>query len=157
MISMYFMGVSFSPGVLLSHPPTIVSNGGPKGRHARKKKFAGPNSGCAFRPCAGYPAKVSNTQGQRYASLDGLRGVASLVVIGYHALLVVPAISALYVDKVNPAAFSLEWWLFHTPLRLLFAGHEAVLVFFVLSGFVLTLPFLKRPPTGRSTLAYYGR
>ncbi|MGO4593558.1 acyltransferase family protein [Leifsonia sp. 2TAF2] len=100
---------------------------------------------------------MSNTQGQRYASLDGLRGVASLVVIGYHALLVVPAISALYVDKVNPAAFSLEWWLFHTPLRLLFAGHEAVLVFFVLSGFVLTLPFLKRPPTGRSTLAYYGR
>lgn len=93
----------------------------------------------------------------RYASLDGLRGVASLIVVGYHALLVVPAISAVYVDKVQPEAFTPEWWLYATPLRLLFAGHEAVLVFFVLSGFVLTLPFLVRPPTGRSTLAYYGR
>ncbi|WP_285116413.1 acyltransferase [Leifsonia sp. fls2-241-R2A-40a] len=100
---------------------------------------------------------MSNPQSTRYASLDGLRGVASLVVLGYHALLVVPAISALYIDKVDPSAFSPEWWLFKTPFRLLFAGHEAVLVFFVLSGFVLTLPFLSRPPTRRSTLAYYGR
>ncbi|WP_431218185.1 acyltransferase family protein [Leifsonia xyli] len=100
---------------------------------------------------------MSNPQEPRYASLDGLRGVASLVVIGYHALLVVPAISALYIDKAEASPSSVEWWLFHTPLRLLFAGHEAVLVFFVLSGFVLTLPFLGRPPTVRSTIAYYGR
>lgn len=93
----------------------------------------------------------------RYASLDGLRGVASLIVVGYHALLVVPAISAIYVGKAEPQAFTPQWWLFATPLRLLFAGHEAVLVFFVLSGFVLTLPFLVRPPTTRTTLAYYGR
>lgn len=97
------------------------------------------------------------TSGSRYASLDGLRGVAALVVVGYHALLVVPAVSAVYIDKAPPAALTPEWWLYATPLRLLFAGHEAVLVFFVLSGFVLTLPFLVRPPTPRSTLAYYGR
>jgi peptidoglycan/LPS O-acetylase OafA/YrhL len=65
--------------------------------------------------------------------------------------------STLYVEKANPTPFSVEWWLYATPLRLLFAGHEAVLVFFVLSGFVLTLPFLTRPPTGRSVLAYYPR
>ncbi|MGN7797617.1 acyltransferase family protein [Leifsonia sp. 22587] len=100
---------------------------------------------------------MSEAQVARYRSLDGLRGVASFVVLGYHALLIVPAVSALYVAHANPALLSPEWWLYATPLRLLFAGHEAVLVFFVLSGFVLTLPFLSRPPTGRSTLAYYGR
>ena len=99
----------------------------------------------------------SRTAESRYASLDGLRGVASLIVVGYHALLVVPAVSAIYVDKVAPNAFTPAWWLYATPLRLLFAGHEAVLVFFVLSGFVLTLPLLVRPLTARSTVAYYGR
>jgi peptidoglycan/LPS O-acetylase OafA/YrhL len=93
----------------------------------------------------------------RYTSLDGLRGVASLVVVGYHALLIVPAVSALYVQHTNPAVLSPEWWLYATPLRLFFAGHEAVLTFFVLSGFVLALPFLTAPLTGRSALAYYGR
>ncbi|MFE4469333.1 acyltransferase family protein [Leifsonia sp. NPDC056824] len=97
------------------------------------------------------------TADSRYASLDGLRGVASLIVVGYHAHLVVPAVSAIYVDKVAPDAFTPEWWLYATPLRLLFAGHEAVLVFFVLSGFVLTLPLLVRASTARSTVAYYGR
>jgi peptidoglycan/LPS O-acetylase OafA/YrhL len=93
----------------------------------------------------------------RYQSLDGLRGIAALTVIGYHALLIIPSMSTLYIEKVNPTAGSIEWWLYKTPLRLLFAGHEAVLVFFVLSGFVLTLPFLARRPTGVSVLAYYPR
>ena len=100
---------------------------------------------------------MSASHETRYQSLDGLRGVASLIVVGYHALLVVPTISTLYVQHTNPPTLSVEWWLYATPLRLLFAGHEAVLVFFVLSGFVLTLPFLSSPPTARSTLAYYGR
>ncbi|MFE4469568.1 acyltransferase family protein [Leifsonia sp. NPDC056824] len=93
----------------------------------------------------------------RYASLDGLRGVAALTVVGYHGLLILPAISALYIAHTNPAVGSPAWWLYATPLRLLFAGHEAVLVFFVLSGFVLTLPFLRHAPTGRSVAAYYPR
>lgn len=37
------------------------------------------------------------------------------------------------------------WWLTMTPLALLRAGHAAVIFFFVLSGFVLALPFLKGP------------
>lgn len=34
------------------------------------------------------------------------------------------------------------WWITFTPLHLLWAGKEAVYVFFVLSGFVLALPFI---------------
>jgi peptidoglycan/LPS O-acetylase OafA/YrhL len=37
---------------------------------------------------------------------------------------------------------SASWWWTYTPLRLTWAGNEAVLVFFVLSGFVLALPAL---------------
>jgi peptidoglycan/LPS O-acetylase OafA/YrhL len=33
------------------------------------------------------------------------------------------------------------WWVTFTPLHLVWAGKEAVYVFFILSGFVLTLPF----------------
>ncbi len=31
----------------------------------------------------------------------------------------------------------------YSPIHLFFAGHEAVILFFVLSGFVLSLPYLK--------------
>ena len=34
-------------------------------------------------------------------------------------------------------------WYKHTPIHIFWAGHEAVLLFFILSGFVLTIPFLK--------------
>lgn len=44
----------------------------------------------------------------------------------------------------NPAAWITPWpWLRFTPLRLLVNGHAAVVVFFLLSGFVLALPVTK--------------
>lgn len=78
----------------------------------------------------------------RIASLDGLRGLAALVVVIHHALLTVPGFSAVYWGQPVPAfaqpfAFS--------PLHVFWAGGEAVLLFFVLSGVVLTLPFLRHP------------
>lgn len=94
---------------------------------------------------------------QRYRSLDGLRGVAASTVVIHHAALVVPVISTLYIEHANPSPFSAAWWLFRTPLRILMPGHEAVLVFFVLSGFVLTLPITINKMSGRKILAYYGR
>lgn len=81
--------------------------------------------------------------GTRVRSLDGLRGLAALVVVVHHAVQLTPEVDEALYGEV--ARFSLSWWLTFTPLHLVWAGEEAVLLFFVLSGFVLTLPALRAP------------
>jgi peptidoglycan/LPS O-acetylase OafA/YrhL len=77
----------------------------------------------------------------RLRSLDGLRGVAALVVLISHVILTFPAFAAaVYNPDVRLPLGTLEWLATYTPLHLLWGGHEAVFVFFVLSGLVLTLP-----------------
>ncbi|SOC87424.1 Peptidoglycan/LPS O-acetylase OafA/YrhL, contains acyltransferase and SGNH-hydrolase domains [Curtobacterium sp. 314Chir4.1] len=85
----------------------------------------------------------------RIGSLDGLRGVAAAVVLVHHALLVVPTLSAGNNGEPIPANRA---WLVDSPLHVFWAGGEAVFVFFVLSGFVLTLPALRRR---QDWVAYY--
>jgi len=72
----------------------------------------------------------------RYVQLDSLRGLAACAVVLCHATNVLPG---FYDD---PGQY---WLLTATPLGLIRAGHAAVIFFFVLSGFVLALPFLKGP------------
>ena len=101
------------------------------------------------RSAAGPGVRVS---AGRVVSLDGLRGLAALVVMVHHGLLTWPALAAQYD---GPNRGSGTWWLTFTPLHLIWAGTEAVVVFFVLSGIVLTRPFLLR--RGGGWPAYYGR
>jgi peptidoglycan/LPS O-acetylase OafA/YrhL len=74
----------------------------------------------------------------RLRSLDGLRGAAALVVVVHHCFLTDEVFAAPYLGLPGARFPSLAWWLTYTPLHLIWAGPEAVLVFFVLSGFVLT-------------------
>jgi len=101
------------------------------------------------------PASVSDVA--RLTSLDGLRGVAAVVVVLCHSLLIVPTMAASIVDGAEPRAGSIEWVLLRTPFRLLTIGAGAVMIFFVLSGFVLTLGLIGRRMTLRSAAGYLGR
>lgn len=74
---------------------------------------------------------------KRLHELDSLRGIAALTVMFSHLMLVFP----LVWNTTSPEGTSL--WIkafFFSPLRIAWAGHEAVIFFFVLSGFVLSLP-----------------
>lgn len=77
--------------------------------------------------------------GKRIAQLDSLRGLAALTVVLYHLLLM-----RTVFDTTTPHNV-VERLLMATPLRIIWDGHEAVILFFVLSGFVLSLPFYNGP------------
>ncbi|RTL13337.1 MAG: acyltransferase [Neisseriaceae bacterium] len=62
-----------------------------------------------------------NSSAHKYQSLDSLRGIAALMVVFQH-----------FWEMSNPSDARLKPWLFFC------AGHEAVILFFVLSGFVLS-------------------
>ncbi len=73
---------------------------------------------------------------KRFPELDSLRGIAALIVVIHHSLLA----WALLADRLSFPTVRRH------PLDLLYplhAGHEAVLLFFILSGFVLALPYLR--------------
>jgi peptidoglycan/LPS O-acetylase OafA/YrhL len=82
---------------------------------------------------------------ERLPELDALRGAAAFAVLLFHALHVIgkghlppwlQAGRAIYVVTV------------HSPLRPVFFGREAVLFFFVLSGYVLTRSLLRSGSPG---------
>lgn len=85
---------------------------------------------------------MSQNGNGRISSLDGLRGLAAGIVLIHHASLIAE-------PWMDPAGWAL---LTQSPLKLLLAGSEAVMVFFVLSGMVVALPAL-RP--GFSWARYY--
>jgi peptidoglycan/LPS O-acetylase OafA/YrhL len=66
---------------------------------------------------------------RRFHELDSVRGIAALTVVFHHFSRICSPQVVHILDR--------------TPLRLLVAGHQAVILFFLLSGFVLTLPYKK--------------
>jgi len=69
-------------------------------------------------------------------ALDGLRGLAAVVVVVCHAFV---SHANFPAEEGTGPRFDVAWWLTWSPLHLLWEGTGAVMVFFVLSGYVLTL------------------
>ncbi len=91
-----------------------------------------------------YPSDMAPS-GDRLPQLDGLRGIAALIVVVHHGMLVSPGL-AQYYGQTRPSLPGPLSWFGFTPLHLLWDGPAAVTVFFVLSGLVLTLPFQRESP-----------
>jgi peptidoglycan/LPS O-acetylase OafA/YrhL len=78
----------------------------------------------------------------RIDELDAVRGIAALVVVLHHCwqALLPDQNTFPFVLGALPITAQARWaaWINLSPLKLLFAGHPAVGLFFVLSGLVLT-------------------
>ncbi|MFZ3154708.1 acyltransferase family protein [Pseudomonas sp.] len=72
---------------------------------------------------------------ERISSLDGLRGLAILLVLFYHSWTILSGQKIMEGDVFI--------------LALLFAGNTGVTLFFLLSGFLVTRPFIENLPTGQ--------
>lgn len=73
-----------------------------------------------------------------FVELDSLRGLAAITVMLGHFLNLFRVTQGPY-QNVAHAITTLD----KTPLFAFYAGHESVMLFFVLSGFVLSLQFLR--------------
>lgn len=79
-----------------------------------------------------------NERSGRLLELDALRGVCAASVVLYHSSL---PFSVMY-DDTRSDGVTVANAFKYTPLHAFFAGVPAVVVFFVLSGLVLALPFV---------------
>lgn len=79
-------------------------------------------------------------QSQRIEIFDGMRGLASVIVMIFHM-----AVWTVYGYSANEyKIFANPFWRVatQTPLKMLWGGNEAVLVFYIIGGFVLARPYL---------------
>ena len=77
----------------------------------------------------------------RESGLDGLRGLASLAVVLSHCILAFwPAMHGFSVSEETP---TWELIIFNSPFTGVFNGTYSVFIFFVLSGYVLSIGFFK--------------
>lgn len=74
----------------------------------------------------------------RYQELDSLRGLAAFSVMLSHFMLIIPASIITKIIEFGPT-------------RIFVAGSEAVVLFFILSGFVLSIPFYNNKNIGIRT------
>lgn len=77
----------------------------------------------------------------RYTELDALRGLAAVEVVFGHFLNIFPMMFENTYNTDQTGIYHLMNVLKYSPLHIVYSGHEAVMLFFILSGFVLSLPF----------------
>jgi peptidoglycan/LPS O-acetylase OafA/YrhL len=87
---------------------------------------------------------ASKARTVRFEALDGLRGIAALVVVLSHCTLLYETLwNTIYLHDKTQGLLDPVFWITRTPLSMFVSGTQAVYIFFVLSGFVLTLTFTK--------------
>lgn len=90
-------------------------------------------------------------------SLDSIRGLASFTVVNLHCLLVFPVIYEMVMHgnigdlQSNKPSTIISFLLTYTPIHILWDGGAAVILFFILSGFVLSIPFYKNDKVSYSS------
>jgi peptidoglycan/LPS O-acetylase OafA/YrhL len=88
---------------------------------------------------------VKTKKTNRFMELEGLRGIAALVVVVYHAMIMFyPGIAYGHNPNLAPVQnMRFEDNLYGNPLNVFLSGGFAVAIFFVLSGFVLSIGFFQ--------------
>ncbi len=75
--------------------------------------------------------------------LDGIRGLAALIVVLNHFIVAFyPALYNASIKEIHTRT-GIELWLATTPLNLMYNGSFSVCMFFVLSGYVLSYKFFR--------------
>lgn len=104
------------------------------------------------------PVKLKNEKylEMKNKSADGLRGIAALnVAICHFVAAFLPTMLyknylTAFPENLNPSLFF--EFVTSAPISIVYNGHFAVLIFFVLSGYVLTIPFFSNQINSRPVL-----
>lgn len=96
-------------------------------------------------------SEEKDKKSNRFMELEGLRGLAAIVVVVYHAMIMYyPGIAYGHNANLAPVQnMRFEDNLYGNPLNVFLSGGFAVAIFFVLSGFVLSIGFFQ---TGKQSI-----
>jgi peptidoglycan/LPS O-acetylase OafA/YrhL len=80
----------------------------------------------------------ASSVGRRLPEIEGLRGLIAALVVLHHSLIVLPA----FYDGARTHDLTTLNVLKYSPLGVFLPGAETVLFFYLISGFVLAIPFV---------------